>query len=331
MKNKVLNTVDEDRRKVLLKNLNLDVYAGDIIAILGSNGVGKSTLIKTLCNLHNPLNGNVYINKRNIQDLSQKQIAESLSVVLTDHLANENMSVFETVSFGRYPFTNWIGKLSENDIEIINTAIEDVGMSDFIDRKLYSLSDGEKQRVLIAKALAQESPLILLDEPIAHLDLVNRIEVLKLLRRFAKKKNIAVLLSIHELDLAIQSADKLWLLKTDQSVDVGAPEDIIIDDKILTLFKETNLVFDKYLGRFEMPYESTKSFVNLEYNDSYIYNWTLKALQKSGYQLSNNSDVKLKINAEKQLWKLYYQGENQTFSSISNLIEFLNSMDVSAS
>jgi iron complex transport system ATP-binding protein len=133
MKNKVLNTVnleigyqDEDRRKVLLKNLNLDVYAGDIIAILGSNGVGKSTLIKTLCNLHNPLNGNVYINKRNIQDLSQKQIAESLSVVLTDHLANENMSVFETVSFGRYPFTNWIGKLSENDIEIINTAIEEI-------------------------------------------------------------------------------------------------------------------------------------------------------------------------------------------------------------
>lgn len=319
-KNLSVGYKNSDESKLLLQNLNLEVFKADIIAVLGANGIGKSTLIKTLCGFIESVEGEVNIINKSINALSKKELADNLSVVLTDHLANQNMSVFETVSFGRYPFTNWIGKLKETDIEIIENSLIEVDMLSYRDRKINSLSDGEKQRVLIAKALAQQTPLIILDEPIAHLDLVNRINVLSLLRKLAKEKNKAIVLSIHELEMAIQVADIFWLLKPDKSIETGAPEDMIINNKINELFVDNQLVFNKANGSFEMPFKSKGVKLNLKGEQDYLYYWTKNALLKSGFEIDKKSKTILEINSQNKSWLI----DNKEFFNIESLIKYLN-------
>jgi iron complex transport system permease protein len=216
--------------KALLENLNLTLESGKLIALLGKNGSGKSTLLRAISNLETPLAGSIYlsaisnepmvqastlctIEQRNWQEINVKEKAQLMSLVLTEKDFFGNLKVRDLVAMGRYSYSNWLGKLQPEDEKYVDWAISEVGMGTFAEREIATLSDGERQKALIARALAQDTPLFILDEPTAHLDLPNRIQTFKLLKKCAKERNQAVLLSTHELDLALKLADEIWLVE----------------------------------------------------------------------------------------------------------------------
>lgn len=207
--------------------LDLEVQAGEMICILGSNGCGKSTLLRTLAGLQDKLGGSLTIQGKNADKLNDTDKAKLFSLVLTDKVELENTTVFEMVALGRYPHSSWLGGLSEADKKAITKSIEMVRLTNKTECFFNCLSDGEKQRVMIAKALAQDTPLILLDEPTAHLDLPNRVKIMLLLRQLAHDTRRSVLISSHELDLALQTADKIWLMQPQKGICCGSPDELV--------------------------------------------------------------------------------------------------------
>ena len=197
---------------VILSKLDLEVHAGQVLCILGPNGSGKSTLLRTVSGIQPALEGKVKVLGQDVNTHSHKKLARLLSVVLTDRVEVKSLTVFQPVSMGRYPHNDWLGRLSHEDKEIVDRSIQLVNLTEYMHRDVDELSDGEQQRVMIAKALAQDTPLIILDEPTAHLDLPNRVEIMRLLRELANNTGKAILLSSHDLDLALQSSDWLWLI-----------------------------------------------------------------------------------------------------------------------
>lgn len=206
--------------QVIQHELNLQAEAGQMIALLGQNGSGKSTLLRTLAGLQPALGGTF-----TTINMSPTERAREMALVLTERLSLENTTVEEIVSMGRYPYTSLIGTLTDNDWAVVHEALERIGMVIYSNRYYNSLSDGEKQRVLIAKALAQQTPLILLDEPTAHLDLPSRIKTMQLLQQLAHQEGKCILISTHELDIALHTADIIWLM-TKEGVQVGTPTSI---------------------------------------------------------------------------------------------------------
>jgi len=307
--------------KIVMSELNLKLFSGQLVALLGPNGSGKSTLIRTLCNLQPQLSGEInFINANNKTSLSWKDIA----VVLTSPVYAPNFTVYDMVSAGRYPFTNWLGKLSSKDHTIVEHSIKSVGIEQLAARLVNQLSDGERQRMMIAKALAQQSSIIILDEPTAHLDLINRVEITKLLRKLALEENKAILMATHELDLAIQSADRLWLMD-DKEIIVGAPEDMIISGDLQRIFARLSLDFDHYTGAFKIKtsLDKTISFINKDNSPEEI--WTERALQKLGFEIINNLDEKIILvycRAEEK-WILEENSIIKSFGSLAELCDEL--------
>lgn len=194
--------------KVIQRDLSFSLMAGEMVCMLGPNGCGKSTLLRTLADLQPALGGDYR--------LTVQQSAKAIALVLTERLSIDNTTIHDVVAMGRHPYTSFLGTLSAEDERIIYSSLESVGFACTSAPYFNDLSDGEKQRVLIAKALAQQTPLILLDEPTAHLDLPNRILVLRLLRRLAHEEGKTVLISTHELDLALQLSDRIMLMSPHQ-------------------------------------------------------------------------------------------------------------------
>lgn len=184
----------------------------EMICIIGRNGQGKSTLIKTLCKLVPPISGKVAIGETDLLKLTDNEFSKLISVVLTSKISIFNTTVKEFVAFGRYPHTNWIGKLTNTDQKLIENAIELCGINHLVNRDFGSLSDGEKQKVNIARAIAQHTPIIILDEPTAHLDLVNNIEIFKLLKELTQQHQKTIVFSTHHIEYAIRMADQLWVV-----------------------------------------------------------------------------------------------------------------------
>ena len=206
---KVTNTI--------ASNINLTLKKGELIALIGANGIGKSTLLRTLIGIQPPLSGNVILNGKNISDYNSISFAQNLSIVLTEKLPPSNLTVFEIIALGRQPYTNWLGKLSENDISKINEAMELTQINSLADKKHYEISDGQLQTVLVARALAQDTPLIILDEPTTHLDLLHKVSLFKLLKKLAKETNKCILFSTHDIDMAIQISDNM-IIMTEENV-----------------------------------------------------------------------------------------------------------------
>jgi len=235
----------------VLHDLNLSAEAGNLICLIGTNGSGKSTLLRTLGGLQKQLNGNISIQGKILSKLSHYERSLIFSFVLTDAIDQDNMTVFDLVALGRFPYTNWAGSLSEKDMEMINTSIAQVNLTAKRNSYLHEISDGEKQRAIIAKALTQDTPLVLLDEPTAHLDLPNRIEIMLLLKKLSVNTHKTFIISTHELDLAMQVANIVWLIHL-QGVEVGIPNDLIQSSKLQQIFSSESFYFDQKDGCFSV-------------------------------------------------------------------------------
>lgn len=234
---------------VIAKDININIDAGKLVALIGENGIGKSTLLRTLSGLKKPLSGSVHLNERNLTDYSQVDLAQNLSLVLTEKLPPSNLTVFELIALGRQPYTNWIGKLTEVDLEKINQAIALTQIEHLTQKKYYEISDGQFQNVLVARALAQDTPLIILDEPSTHLDLFHKVALFKLLKKLASESNKCILFSTHDIDLAIQLSDEM-IIMTQEKVIQDQPCNLISEGIFDTLFMDENIKFDSEKGRF---------------------------------------------------------------------------------
>ncbi|TSA31714.1 MAG: ABC transporter ATP-binding protein [Porphyromonadaceae bacterium] len=237
---------------VLARHLHLTIERGQVIGLLGPNGSGKSTLLRTLAGLQPTISGSVKVMGQTIRSNQVRQTARMLSVVLTDRIDVRNLTVFQLVSMGRYPYTDWLGRAGSNDNDRIRTALEQVRLQSYSNRFFNELSDGEQQRTLLAKALVQDTPLIILDEPTAHLDLSNRISIMRLLRTLADETGKSILFSTHDLDLAIHTADHLWLLQKGGVLLQGKPAELMAGEAFEDTFRtgtneaDQNMVSDYF-------------------------------------------------------------------------------------
>ncbi len=235
--------------KTIATHINLKLKKGELIALIGANGIGKSTLLRTLIGIQPPLSGNIILNGININEYDSISFAQNLSIVLTEKLPPSNLTVFEIIALGRQPYTNWLGNLSDNDISKINEAMELTQITSLAEKKHYEISDGQLQNVLVARALAQDTPLIILDEPTTHLDLLHKVSLFKLLKKLAKETNKCILFSTHDIDMAIQISDEM-IIMTDENVVQDQPCNFISKGNFETLFKNEHIAFDREKGKF---------------------------------------------------------------------------------
>lgn len=285
---------------VLYKDMSFNLYAGELTCLLGSNGAGKSTLLRTLTGLQLPLGGDVLLKAKNILRYSEQELSTLLGLVLTDKTVVGGLTVSELVGLGRYPYTGFFGRLTKEDHQIIEKAMHDVCILHKKDSYVAELSDGERQKVMIAKALAQECPIIILDEPTAFLDIVNRIEIMNLLHLIASQQNKTILLSTHDIELALTLADRLWLLARDKGLKCGITEDVILSDAINEYIGNETIVFDRKTGRFVSEY-TIKKQIYLEAQGE-LYYWTKNFLSRKGYYVvdkpSNEFFIKVLTSTE---------------------------------
>ncbi|MGC3977035.1 MAG: ABC transporter ATP-binding protein [Paludibacteraceae bacterium] len=296
-------------------DLNLELRRGEMVCLIGPNGTGKSTLLRTLSGLQKALKGDVVITGKLLTKISYRERALKIALVLTDKVQVENARVFDIVALGQFPYSHWLKGLDSKANDKITEAIKMVHLEDKSSHFINELSDGERQRVMIAKALAQDTPLIFLDEPTAHLDLPNRVEIMLLLHKLAHQTNKAILLSTHELDLALQAADKIWLMDKNGVIN-GVPEDMVLNGTFNRVFKSDAYFFNPANGNFSMNYALHKK-VHLSGEKTKMY-WTLRALARAGYFVTEDAEVKIVIG-EKD-WHL----NNKHFSTIDSLLSELD-------
>lgn len=237
------------KQKVVAENISISLEKGKLISLIGANGIGKSTLLRTITGIQKPICGDVILNDKKIVDYTSLQLAQQLSLVLTESLPPSNLTVFELVALGRQPYTNWIGSLTDEDIYKINQAIELTQINHLADKKHYEISDGQLQKVLIARALAQDTPLIILDEPTTHLDLLHKISLFKLLKKLTSETQKCILFSTHDIDLAIQLSDEI-IIMTPEKVIQDEPQTLIQNHAFDDLFQDENIKFDIEKAKF---------------------------------------------------------------------------------
>ncbi len=236
----------------VMANINAELPQGCLVSLIAPNGAGKSTLLRTLAALHPPLQGKVTIAGKALDAMTAGALAKKVSVVLTDKVDVGNITVAAMVALGRHPYTGMMGGLSRVDKEKVMWALEATGTLDFALRSMHDLSDGERQKVMIARALAQDTPLILLDEPTAFLDLPNRVEILQLLKTLAATTQKTILLSTHDLDLALQISDTLWVINREKILLTGTPEMLSSNGTIAAVFANEQVHFDVATGTFKL-------------------------------------------------------------------------------
>lgn len=264
------------------------VAAGEFVCLLGRNGQGKSTLLRTLGGFLVPVAGEVLLHGRPVAALRGVERARRIAVVLTERPQLGALDVMELVEMGRQPYTGWTGALSEDDRRIAAVALEQVGGAHLAGRTVDSLSDGERQRVMIARALAQQPDVMLLDEITAFLDLPSRVTVIDTLRRIAASQGVSIILSSHDLELSLQTADRLWLLPGEGRFVDGVPEDVALSGAVGSAFDQENLVFSLDSGRFESSAAASRC-VHVE-GDDVATLWLSRALRRCGYGLARNLD-----------------------------------------
>ncbi|MBR0277388.1 MAG: ABC transporter ATP-binding protein [Clostridia bacterium] len=237
---------------ILIHDINIEVEKGKILTLIGPNGAGKSTILKSITRQISKIHGTVYIDSYEISELSLNDMAKKAAVVLTDRIHPEMMTCAELVAMGRYPYTNMIGKLTLNDKNIVREALKRVHALELESSEFSTLSDGQKQRILLARAICQEPEIIVLDEPTAYLDIRHKIELLDILNKMAKEKGITIIMSLHEIDLATKISDYIMCVKGETIEMVGSPEEILKNDTIENLYDIKNGSYNLNFGSVEL-------------------------------------------------------------------------------
>lgn len=265
---------------------SIDCHAqrGELIALVGRNGVGKSTLLRCIAGLQSPLGGQVLLNSTDVQAMDRARRAQLLSFIPAEPARSPNTTVREFITLARYPRHGWFAPLNSNDQQMVDDAIEQVDLLHLSQRCLEQLSDGERQRAMIAFAIAQDTPIVLMDEPTAFLDLPNKFEVVRLLRDMALSGK-TIVFSTHDIPTAFSMADTIWLMLPD-GLSVGAPEDLILSNTINKLMDGSRVAFDTASGHFVYTHDGTRRPVALNAPEGTLRTWTAHALERNGFAIS---------------------------------------------
>ena len=312
------------KEKIVHQHLNFQLHAGELTCLLGANGAGKSTLLRTLSASQPSLAGELHMLNKPVSEYTEKERSRTIGVVLTDKTFTGGLSVYELVALGRQPHTGFFGRLTKEDRRIVEEAMENVGIAHKAKNYTAELSDGERQKVMIAKALVQECPLILLDEPTAFLDVVSRIEIMHLLHRLAIEQDKAILLSTHDIEQALVLSDKLWLLTKGEGLQYGVTEDIILSHRMDSLFPHKDIRFDYDHGVYHPTVEGHRK-VCVTCEDKTLLHWTLNALNRHGYQCSSivqEGMPHIKATSAKE-FEVSMPGESKTCSSFEEMLAII--------
>ena len=296
---------------------------GELIAVIGRNGIGKSTLLRTLSGLQKPLGGNILYENRSLGEYSRMELARKVGYISTEIIKVTNMSVYDLVSLGRFPHTNWTGKVESDDQKVISDAIAKTSMTSFAHKFISELSDGERQKAMIARLLAQDTAIMVMDEPTAFLDVASKYEIMHLLHTLSNVAGKTIVYSTHDLQIATSQSDRIWLL-LDDKLEEGAPEDLMLSGAFEHLFNSSSVSFNSKDGTFSFRSEVRGSiFVEGSGNRR---KWTEKAIIRSGFKVSQDmTDPYVIVSSENNLsWKLVSDNDTTEFPSIYELIDGIN-------
>ncbi|MDR0428890.1 MAG: ABC transporter ATP-binding protein [Tannerellaceae bacterium] len=310
------------KKKIVHGCLDLSLYAGEVTCLLGLNGAGKSTLLRTLGGFQRALHGEINLLGKRFNAYSPADISLTIGVVLTEKTNAGGITVYELASLGRHPYTGFFGVLKQHDRDVIEQSLEAAGIAHKANNYVAELSDGERQKTMIAKTLAQECPIILLDEPTAFLDVTSRIETMVLLRKLAKEQQKTILLSTHDMDLAIQMGDRLWLLEKGRAIVSGTPEDLILSGEFGSFFNKEGILFDSSTGKLNTVAPVDPIGVEGDFIASY---WVGNALIRNGWKPSPVSYGYININClGKEQLIITLPGQKQLeVNSIDDLISVI--------
>ena len=301
--------------------LTASARRGELVAVIGRNGIGKSTLLRTIVGLQLSLGGSVRADKKDISDYSQVELAKKIGYISTEIVNVSNMKVCDLVALGRYPYTNWIGRIDENEILEINRSIEKTGLKGFEERYISELSDGERQRAMIARVVAQDTDILIMDEPTAFLDVISKYEAVNLLSDLASDGK-TIIFSTHDFNIALSHADRIWLMLDDKLVE-GAPEDLVLKGLFEKLFKSEIVEFNRADASFFLPDRSGDSFY-IE-GEGLLYFWTKKALHRIGCSVTDKKIIPL-IKTPESLegtWELVTPESTFSRSSLFDLLRMI--------
>lgn len=322
LQNLSIGYISKKERKTVAEGITASILSGELTCLLGANGIGKSTLLRTLSAFQPKLDGEIFVQQKEISSYSEKQLSTLLSVVLTEKADVKNMSARELIGLGRSPYTGFWGTLSKEDKLFVERAISLVKIENLANRMVDTLSDGERQKVMIAKALAQDTPIIFLDEPTAFLDFPSKVEIMQLLHRLSRETNKTIFLSTHDLELALQIADKIWLIDQHSSVTIGTPEDLSLSGKLSSFFARKGIIFDEESGLFRIE-NSYNRKIRLS-GHGQLYTMVCKALLRNGVlaDRSVESDDYIEIDNKSRSISLFRQGDNPVLvESIEHLLD----------
>lgn len=314
--------------KIVKSGISVHALKGELVALIGGNGVGKSTLLRTIAGFQPPVGGDILINGAPVSSYKEKELALIMSFVSTEIIRVPNLSVFDLVALGRYPHTNWFGKMLDEDRAIVEEAIASVGLKGYENRLVNCISDGERQKAMIARTLAQDTDVIVLDEPTAFLDLSNKYEIIHILHELASEKRKTIVFSTHDLTTSIAESDRMWLM-LDNEVKQGAPEDLILNGDFASIFQNKHLYFDPERGDFRIRKQAKRqAFVT---GDGLVFEWTKKALERNGFEVVNSAGVIDErtgaiIKIDDSGWILNQEGKKIKFDSLLLLCRHLNNL-----
>lgn len=317
---------------VVSSGIEIELHRGEMVCLLGPNGAGKSTFLRTMAAMQRPLEGRVLFDGADIHAINPRDLARSLSLVLTERVNVGLLSVYAMVSLGRHPYTDWAGRLTNEDHEAVRRSIEAVGAEDLAHRPVSELSDGERQKVMVARALAQEPSVMVLDEITAFLDLPRRVEIMRLLRRLAHEHGCAIVLSSHDLELAIRCADRIWLMPKGEGgaaakILSGAPEDLVLDGAFESVFAGEGIEFDRDAGHFKLHEAPIGTAVVS--GDGTVALWTARTLERLGYRVQRDGQGVLQVDilekGGRTVWVARRDGRMSHHHSIGELVSSIRS------
>lgn len=319
--------VSGGHENILLPPLNACANKGDIIAVIGRNGIGKSTLLRTLTGLQPSLGGEIFYSGKNIRDYSRMDLAQKVGYISTETVKVSNMSVYDLVALGRFPHTNWIGNIDVRNHDAIMDAMDKTGMSSLHKRFVSELSDGERQKAMIARILAQDTGIMIMDEPTAFLDIGSKYEILHLMHLLSQKSEKTIIFSTHDLHMAISQSDKIWLILDDKLIE-GAPEDLLIEGAFDRLFDTSPVQFNSENGTFSFRMED-KGSIYID-GEGVLRHWTEKAINRAGFAISSVKTIPYIIvpSGNNCKWQLSANNSFIDFDSIYEMIRWLCNEEV---